>query len=149
MDTPQSICSTLPAERAVSLTLEAEVMADADTGRLSLVASTDPQLADFGDVTPARLRAMVAATRSRLADIERLADEQEARNTLTLLLDQHGMRVEEWDVSSLDSRLRDHITAVYDRTVGDGNVIVVPAGQDPIERLAAVRELIAEMRGAA
>jgi stress response protein SCP2 len=133
----------------VSLTLEAEVMPDADTGRLSLVASTDPQLADFGDVTPARLRDMVAATRTRLAEFERLADEQEARETLAALIAEHGLSVEEWDVSSLDSRLRDHITAVYDRTVGDGNVIVVPAGQDPIERLAAVRDLIQDMRGAA
>ncbi|MDF2710604.1 MAG: hypothetical protein K0R62_6256 [Nonomuraea muscovyensis] len=149
MDTPQSICSTLPAVRALSLTLEAEAMTDADTGRLSLVASTDPQLSDFDGVTPARLRQMVAAARLRLSDFERLADEQEARDTLAVLLDQHRLRVEEWDTGSLDPSMRSHIKAVHDPTVGDGRTIVVPAGQDPIARLAAVRSLIDDMRGAA
>lgn len=137
-----------PPVRQISLTLEAEVMAD-DTGRLSLVASTDPQLSDIADVTPARLRAMVAASRARLAEFERLADEQEARDTLAALLAEHGLRVEEWDVSTLDSRLRDSIKAVHDPLEGDGRTVIVPAGQDPIERLAAVRQLIANLGGAA
>lgn len=134
-------------ERAVSLTLEAEVMADADTGVLSLVASTDPQLSDFGDVSPARLRDMVAAARERLVEFERLADEQEARETLAALLADHQLRIEEWDTATLDPRLRDRIQAVYDPTEGD-RVVIVPAGQDPIGRLAAVRELIAGIGGA-
>ncbi|MGW1134883.1 hypothetical protein [Streptomyces griseoluteus] len=71
--------AVLPVERAVSLTLEAEVMTDADTGIPSLIASTDPQLHDLADVSPARLREMVAAARARLAEFERLADEHEAR----------------------------------------------------------------------
>ncbi|MGW1135620.1 hypothetical protein [Streptomyces griseoluteus] len=79
MDKPQSICTTTPIERAVSLTLEAEVMTDADTGIPSLIASTDPQLHDLADVSPARLREMVAAARARLVEFERLADEHEAR----------------------------------------------------------------------
>ena len=140
--------TTLSATRQISLTLEAEVMAD-ETGRLSLVASTDPQLSDIADVTPARLRDLVAASRARLAEFERLADEQEARDTLAALLAENGLRVEEWDVSTLDSRLRDNIKAVHDPVEGDGQTIIVPAGQDPIERLAAVRELIAGLGGAA
>ncbi|MFI6032979.1 hypothetical protein ACIBBD_02115 [Streptomyces sp. NPDC051315] len=138
----------LPAERALSLTLEAEVMADCDTGILSLVASADAQLSDFDEVSPARLRDMVATAREQLAEFERLADEQEARDTLAVLLAEHQMRVEEWDVSTLDSRLRDNIKAVHDPTMADGRVIVVPAGQDPITRLAAVRDLIAGLGGA-
>ena len=106
-------------------------------------------IADIDGVTPARLRQMVAAARTRLADFERLADEQEARDTLAALLDQHGLRVEEWDTGSLDPSMRSHIKAVHDPTVGDGRTIVVPAGQDPIARLAAVRSLIDDMRGAA
>ena len=137
-----------PAERSISLTLEAEVMADGESGHLALVASTDPQLADICDVTPARLREMVAAARTRLAEFERLADEQEARNTLRALLDEHGLRTEEWDITALDSRLRDSITAVHDPVTG-GDVIIVPSGQDPIDRLGAVRQLIEDMRGAA
>jgi hypothetical protein len=137
-----------PAERALSLTLDAEVMVDSDTGALSLVASTDPQLSDFDGVSPARLRAMVAAARDRLVEFERLADEQEARESLAALLAEHRLRIEEWDTATLDPRLRDRIQAVYDPTGGD-RVVIVPAGQDPIGRLAAVRELIAGIGGAA
>jgi monoamine oxidase len=139
----------LPAERAVSLSLEAEVMADDETGRLGLVASADPRLTDFDGVTPARLRAMVADARVRLAEFERLADEQEARDTLAALLAEHGLRVEEWDTSSLDARLRTRLEALHDPTDGDGTTIVVPAGQDPIDRLTAVRKLIADLGGVA
>jgi hypothetical protein len=138
-----------PAERAVSLSLEAEVMADCETGALSLVASADPQLTDFAEVSPARLREMVAAARRQLAEFERLADEQDARNTLAALLAEHRMRIEEWDVSTLDSRLRDRIDAVHDPLEQDGRIIIVPAGQDPVVRLAAVRRLIAGLGGAA
>jgi hypothetical protein len=134
--------------RAVSLTLEAEVMADADTGRLSLLASTDSQLTDFAEVAPARLREMVAAARARLAEFERLADEQEARDTLQALLAEHGIVLEEWDTASLDPKMRDRFVAFAMVHHGDQSLIVVPAGQDPIVRLGAVRDLIADMRGA-
>lgn len=68
-----------PAERAVSLVLEAEITTDLDTGRLTLIASTDHHMSDLDEVSPARLRGMVAAARKRLAEIERLANEHEAR----------------------------------------------------------------------
>ena len=138
-----------PAERALSLSLDAEVMTDLDTGELSLVASTDPQLSDLAEVSASRLRELIAAARNGLADFERLADEQEARESLRSLLAEHGLRVEEWDTASLDPRLRDSIPAVYDPTEGDGRTIIVPAGQDPIERLAAVGQLVAGIGGAA
>ncbi|MFC9287239.1 hypothetical protein [Streptomyces sp. NPDC057052] len=135
--------------RAVSLTLEAEVMTDADTGIPSLVAATDPQLSDFDGVSPARLRQMVAAARTRLADFERLADEQDARDTLAALLAEHGVEMEEWDTASLDPKLRRDFVA-FAMVREDGlRLVVVPAGQDPIARLDAVRHLIDGMRGAA
>jgi hypothetical protein len=136
------------AVRAVSLTLDAEVMVDSDTGVLSLVASTDPQLSDLAEVTSSGLRSMVASARARLVEFERLADEQEAREMLRSLLVEHRLRIEEWDTVALDPKLRDRIQAVYDPTEGD-RVVIVPAGQDPIGRLAAVRELIAGIGGAA
>jgi hypothetical protein len=136
------------AVRSISLTLDAEVMADDETGALSLVVSTSPQLSDFAEVSPARLRDMVAAFRGRLAEVERLADEQEARDTLAALLAEHDVELEEWDTSSLDERLRPHLQAVHDPTVGR-RTIVVPAGQDPIDRLGAVRKVIAKLGGVA
>jgi hypothetical protein len=128
--------------------LEAEVMADADSGRLDLVASTSPQFTDFGVVSPARLRDLVAAAREQLVEFERLADEQEARDTLHALLVEHRFELEEWDTASLDPKLRGRFTALAWVQAGH-RLIVVPAGQDPVERLAAVRELIEDMRGAA
>lgn len=144
-----SFTSTPPAERAVSLVLEAEVTTDLDTGRLALIASTDHHMSDLDEVSSSRLRDMVVAARKRLVEFERLADEQEARETLQTLLTEHRLHVEEWDTATLDPRLRDQIQAVYDPTKGDGRVVIVPAGQDPITRLSAVRDLIADMRGAA
>jgi hypothetical protein len=132
----------------LSLTLDAEVMVDSDTGALSLVASTDPQLSDLAEVSASRLRELIAAAGARLVEFERLADEQEARETLAALLAENRLRIEEWDTATLDPKLRDRIQAVYDPTGGD-RVVIVPAGQDPIGRLAAVRELIAGIGGAA
>ncbi|MBB5129787.1 hypothetical protein FHS32_006581 [Streptomyces albaduncus] len=68
-----------PAEQTVSLILEAEVTTDLDTGRLTLVASTDHHMSDLDEVSPARLRGLVADARKRLDEFERLANEHEAR----------------------------------------------------------------------
>jgi hypothetical protein len=68
-----------PVDRAVSLILEAEITTDLDTGRLALIASTDHHMSDLDEVSPARLRGMVAAARKRLDEVERLANEHEAR----------------------------------------------------------------------
>jgi hypothetical protein len=66
-------------ERTVSLVLEAEVTTDLDTGRLTLIASTDHHMSDLDEVSPDRLRHLVASARQRLSEIERLANEHEAR----------------------------------------------------------------------
>lgn len=88
-----AISTPLPAECAVSLVLEAEVMTDADTGRLILIASTDHHMSDLAEVSPARLRGMVADVRKRLDEFERLANEYQAvdvlRSTFAGLI--HGM----------------------------------------------------------
>jgi hypothetical protein len=68
-----------PAERTVSLVLEAEVTTDLDTGRLALIASTDHHLTDLDEVSPERLRDLIADARQRLDEFERLAAEHEAR----------------------------------------------------------------------
>ncbi|MEU6279473.1 hypothetical protein [Streptomyces sp. NPDC047028] len=69
---------------------------------------------------------------------------QEACNTeaaFNALVAEHGLQVEEWDTSTLDENLRDKFVAFYIET-RDRKVIVVPAGQDPAHRLAAVRALL-------
>ena len=63
--------------------------------------------------------------------------------TLNALVAEHGLQLEEWDTTTLDPKLRERFMAAWDQTEGDGRVIVVPSGQDPSERLHAVRALLA------
>ena len=138
-----------PVERSLSLVLEAEVMMDADSGMLSLVASTDHHLSDFGEVAPAQLLRMVAEARMKLNEFERLAHEYEAIDTLRAIVAEHHLHVEEWDLANLDAKFRDKFVA-FAALTGDGQrAIVVPKGQNPIERLAAVAELVRDAEGEA
>ncbi|WP_330265293.1 hypothetical protein [Streptomyces griseorubiginosus] len=54
----------------------------------------------------------------------------------------HGLPVVEWDATNLSEDLRDKIMAFYSETKDD-RVIVVFTGQDPVERLHAIRQLLA------
>lgn len=60
------------------------------------------------------------------------------------LVAEHGLTVEEWNPSTLDEALRSRFLAfcVEDRRTNHKRIIV-PAGQDPAHRLAAVRALLA------
>lgn len=57
------------------------------------------------------------------------------------LVAEHQLHVEEWDTNTLDEDLRDKFFALYIESHGR-KVIVVPIGQDPAHRLAAVRSLL-------
>ncbi|MEU3613471.1 hypothetical protein ABZ725_14305 [Streptomyces sp. NPDC006872] len=149
--TGASVRADHPTERSLSLSLEAEVMADADTGRLALVASTDPQLSDFAETSPARLRQMVTAARACLAEFERLADEQEARDTLAALLAEQDVAMIEAPLDKLmdvNDDLADRLACWAMESPDGRHYVIVPAGQDPIARVAAVRRVIEDMRGA-
>jgi hypothetical protein len=54
-----------------------------------------------------------------------------------------GLQVEEWDTSTLDERLRDGYLGHYLERKDGTRILVVPAGQDPVVRLHAVRALLA------
>lgn len=135
-----------PAERVVSLVLEAEVMADVDTGRLALTASTDHHMTDLADVSPARLRQMVNEARTRLDEFERLANEYEARDTLNAILAEHDLTLIETPLDKL-ADINDDLAGrlgcwVMEAPDGRGYV-VVPSDQDPIERLETVSAFVA------
>lgn len=57
---------------------------------------------------------------------------------------EHGLQVEEWDTAALAENIRDKFMAAYFEIDGK-RILVVPAGQDPAERLHAARELVAEL----
>ncbi|MFK4100777.1 hypothetical protein ACI2L1_12020 [Streptomyces sp. NPDC019531] len=53
-----------------------------------------------------------------------------------------GLAFEEWNIALLGEEYRDKFAAIYLET-DDRKAIVVPSGQDPAERLHAVRQLLA------
>ena len=53
------------------------------------------------------------------------------------------IQFEEWDTSTLDEKLRDKYLAHYTEHKDGTRLLVVPLGQDPTVRLAAVRTLLA------
>jgi len=135
-----------PSERAVSLVLEAEIMADADTGRLALIASTDHHMSDLADVSPARLRRMVDEARTRLDEFERLAIEFEARDTLNAILAEHSLTMIEASLGKLadvDGALADRLDCWLMEAPDGRGYVVVPEGQDPSERLRHVSAFVA------
>ncbi|MEH0423159.1 hypothetical protein [Streptomyces sp. B21-083] len=59
------------------------------------------------------------------------------------LATEYRLQVEEWDTSTLDESLRDKFYAYYLELKDGLRIIVVPTGQDPGQRLWAVRALLA------
>lgn len=145
---PAPSASTLP-EQGIVVSLTAEIMNDLDNGRPTLVAYTEANAGDLCEVSPAHLLGMVEGARARLAAIELLAKEFEARTTLQAILSEHDVQMEEWDTKSLDPKMRRSFVAFAMLHKDGSRLVVVPVGQSPIERLAAVAELIADLRTAA
>ena len=59
------------------------------------------------------------------------------------LVAEHHLQVEEWDTTTLDENLRDKFFAHYLEHKDGRRILVVPIGQDPAHRLAAVRAILA------
>ncbi|MET9411306.1 hypothetical protein ABZX90_37015 [Streptomyces sp. NPDC002935] len=141
--------ASTPAEQSISVTLSAEVLVDLDDGRPTLVAATESNLGDIRETSPARLRDMVNAAHAQLDQIERLADEYEAAATLRAIVAEHHLTIEEWDTTTLDPFLRDRLMC-WRMTGEDGStLIIVPAGQDPIERVNFVAHLLKHLQAQA
>ncbi|MET7914425.1 hypothetical protein ABZU45_00540 [Streptomyces avermitilis] len=139
--------ASTPAEQSISVTLSAEIMVDLDDGRPTLVAAAETNLGDLREVSPAHLRGMVTAARSQLDRIERLAREHEARDTLRAIVAEHDLQLFEDDMSDLPHPNALTCICLY-RTSGP-KIVVLPAGQDPIERLDVIVELVNDLQAQA
>ncbi|MGW1892112.1 hypothetical protein ACWCP6_17910 [Streptomyces sp. NPDC002004] len=62
---------------------------------------------------------------------------------LAALIAEHNLQIEEWDTATLPEPLRPAFLAFYCRLDDGSSIVVVPLGQNPAERLTAIRELIA------
>lgn len=132
--------SPAPTAQRIRLVIEAEIFQDPDGGPDSLIVTTDELACE--PTVPARLLGMVAKARAQLDQIERLANEYEARDTLRAIIAEWDLELEELDASTLPEKIRDAFQAFHCTPKGERAVIVVPQGQDPIERVNAVARLV-------
>jgi len=141
LPTTTKTSSTL-LDQSITASLTAEIMTDLDTGQPTLVASTQGNLSDLQEVVPARLLRMVAEARAKLDAIERLAQIHEAEDTLRAIIAEHQLHVEEWDIASLAPEHRGKVAAFAEIADDGQRTVVVPTGQDPIERVNAIAHLV-------
>ncbi|MGA6159621.1 hypothetical protein ACPEIC_40505 [Stenotrophomonas sp. NPDC087984] len=128
-----------PTNDLISLTLQAEITTDGDTGKLALHAATD--IDNWDETTPDKLRAMAADARQQLDQIEALAARYETIAALQALVDEHRVQLIECPRAELGD-LGKNFCGWYALIDGDP-VLVFPKGQDPGERLTLARELLA------
>ncbi|MGV4890379.1 hypothetical protein ACSR0Z_27945 [Streptomyces viridosporus] len=132
--------STAPSTQPVRLVLEAEIFQDPEGGPDSLIVTTDELACE--PVVPARFLSMIADAQAKLDAMKRMALVYEAEDTLRAIIAEHQLHLEEWDVANLAPEYRDKFIA-FAALTGDGQrIVVVPAGQDPIERVNAVAHLV-------
>ncbi|MDX3507335.1 hypothetical protein PV755_00100 [Streptomyces caniscabiei] len=143
--------STLPEQtRAAALTVE--VMNDLDTGQPMLLASTEANQGDLQVVTPAQVLAKVNEQRAKLDRIEALANEYAARVVIPAFVEAYNIELIETSLAGLtktDPDLASRFTALSALKTDGTFIVVVPEGQAPILRLAAVRELIENLQAQA
>jgi hypothetical protein len=139
--------SPTPTDQRVRLVLEAEIFQDPDGGPDSLIVTTDELACQ--PTAPARLLGMAAEARAKLDQIERLAREYEAQDTLRAIVAEHELKIEEWDTATLDPKLRRGFVAFAMLHKDGSRLIVVPQGQDPIERVNAIAGLVNDLQAQA
>lgn len=140
-----SMAMPAPTAQRVRFVLEAEIFQDPDGEPDSLIVTTDDLACE--PVSPARLLGMVTSARAQLDQIERLAHEYEARDTLRAIVSEHNLQLEEVDTEILfPPHLRDKLSAWYGEVENGKKIVAVPLGQDPTERVNAVAALIHELQ---
>ena len=140
-----STAPSLLLEQGIIANLTVEVMADLDDGQLTLVAATEGNLGDLQVVTPAQALAKVSVLREQAGRIEALIGEYAEKVLIPAFLAEFGIELEELDISSLTEdapNLAARFRA-FAAIKNDGGIIAaVPKGQAPVERLAAIRDLV-------
>ncbi|MFH8528145.1 hypothetical protein ACH4GE_06920 [Streptomyces tendae] len=137
------------SEQCIVASLTAEVMADADDGQFNLLASTLGNAADLQVISPTALLQMVNRQRAQLDQIEALAQEYAEKVLTPAFLDEYGIELEELDAASLfedNPKLAAGFGAFAAVHTDGRTLVVVPAGQKPTVRLAAICDLVGYMQ---
>jgi hypothetical protein len=136
--------SPAPREQSITASLTAEIMNDLDDGRPVLVAYTEGNAGDLVEVSATQLMAKVAEQRQHLDRIEALANEYAATVVIPAFIEQYGIGLEELDIATLaeDAPALAAGFRAYGARQDGALTVVVPKGQAPVERLAAIRDLV-------
>lgn len=151
-NTVQPATSTKPSplpEQCIVASLTAEVMLDVEDGQPHLLASTDASLADLQVISPRALLQIVNRQRAQLDQIEALAQEYAEKVLTPAFLDEYGIELEELDPASLfqsNPKLAAGFHAFAAVHTDGRTLAVVPTGQKPTARLAALVALIDHMQ---
>jgi hypothetical protein len=126
-----TVPSTAGDQRAqLTVELEAELLADADTRRLELIVRRDSRTCD--EATADELREAILAARGRLAEMEALAEFVE-------FLNEHGSQAFE---DTPAHRLPGGTVALFYAEIGNVPTFIFPEGQPIAARLKAAREAL-------
>jgi hypothetical protein len=135
--------SSLP-EQCLGTFVHVEIMNDLDDGRSTLMVSAETNLGDLAEVGPSDAMRKVREARAQLDEAERLINEYAETVTLPAFIEQFGIELVETDIEGLagiDAEVAAGFRALCARKDG-AFVVVVPKGQAPVERVAAVRDLV-------
>lgn len=141
--------SSTPAEQAITASLCVEIMHDLDDGRPTLVAGTTVTMADLAEVGPSDAMRKVREARAQLDRAEELINEYTAAVTLPAFIEHYRIVLEELDSAALFEDAPNLAAAfrAFSAVKDDGSIIVaVPQGQAPVERLAAIRDLVLDLQ---
>ncbi|WP_030173193.1 hypothetical protein [Streptomyces sp. NRRL S-813] len=136
-------------EQRVTAFAHAEIMIDADTGQPTFCIATEQTLGDFEAATPARGLAAAEKLREEADRIEALANEYAATVVIPAFIETYSIELEELDMAKLCEDAPDLAAKfqAFSAVKNDGSILVaVPAGQNPIARLAAIRDLVLDLR---
>lgn len=134
------------AEQIITQYALAEIITDYDSGELTLCIASKQDLSDYQAATAGQAADLAQQLRAKADQIEALANEYAETVVLPVLIREYRIDLQEWDITTLDPMLRERLRS-WRMTDGDRTVVIVPTGQSPIERLAAVADVVRSLDG--
>jgi hypothetical protein len=146
--TATTASSTLP-EQSITTSLCFEIMHDLDDGHPALLASTQGNLGDLAEVGPTEAIRRLREARAHLDQAEQLINQYTEAHTLPAFLQVYNVTLVETGLEGFaetNPKLAAGFKA-FGALKTDGTlIVVVPEGQPPVDRLAAVRAIVFDLQ---
>jgi hypothetical protein len=134
-------------DQEITANLTVEIMTDLDDGQPTLLASTGSNQGDLQVVTVAQALTKIAEQSAKL-ELQRQLVSEYAVHLLAQFVQSYSIELIEVGTAGLANGqpdLTSRFCAASEVTDKGAFIVVVPEGQSPVERLAAVRDLILDM----